>query len=138
MAFALQESPHNAATNAERRRFGLMVGSVLALIGGWRLFRQHESFTLSLIVIGSVLVVLGIAVPRALAGVQRVWMRVGEALGLVMTGVILLAGFLFVVTPIGLLRKAAGADPLRRKRRRAESYWEEYPVRQRDHYEKMF
>ncbi len=67
-------------------------------------------------------------------------MALAEALSRVMTGVILAIVYFGVVTPIGLIRKAFGGDPLRRRVAASGSYWFPYSDRQRDprHYEKMF
>ena len=67
-------------------------------------------------------------------------MGLAEALSFAMTHIILAVVFFGIVTPIGLLRKALGGDPLRRRAAAADSYWWPYSDRPRDpkHYEKMF
>jgi ABC-type uncharacterized transport system permease subunit len=67
-------------------------------------------------------------------------MGLAEGLSYVMTRVILALVFFFVVTPIGLVRKMVGGDPLNRRAARTESYWKPYLARQTDprHYEKMY
>ena len=84
--------------------------------------------------------VLGVLFPGVLRYPYRLWMKLAEGISYVMTRVTLAIVFFAVVTPIGLLRKAAGGDPLRRRARPADSYWWPYSARQRDprHYEKMF
>ena len=48
--------------------------------------------------------------------------------------------FFGVLTPIGLIKRAIGWDPLHRRAERSNSYWRPYSKRQLDprHYEKMF
>jgi hypothetical protein len=57
-----------------------------------------------------------------------------------MTRVILAIVFFLVLTPIGLIKRAMGWDPLHRRAVPGESYWRPYSERQHDprHYEKMY
>lgn len=73
---------------------------------------------------GVVLVVAGLTVPQRLATVYRVWMAVALAMGYVMTRVLLTVVFLAVVTPIGIVRRLLGHDPMhRRPDPKAGTYW---------------
>jgi hypothetical protein len=83
---------------------------------------------------------LGALRPRLLVVPNRLWMGVAEAMGFVMTRVILGLVFFLIVTPIGLLRRLTGGDPLGRRSRSAESYWKPYTERRHSpkHYEKMY
>lgn len=124
----------------EGRSFGLGVGTVLALLGAWWLYRgKFPAVAPWALGAGLVLVVLGLAAPTLLAAPARAWLLVGEALSFVMTRAILAIVFYLVLTPLGLLRRLLGGDPLGRKLRGA-TYWRPYPSRQRDprHYEKMY
>jgi hypothetical protein len=128
-------------TLRQEREFGLLVGAITSAISGWWLYRGKFGVAARpLLLVGLSLVVLGLLFPGALRYPYRAWMRLAEGISFVMTRVILAIVFFGVVTPIGLLRKAMGGDPLRRRARPAESYWWPYSARQRDpkHYEKMF
>lgn len=95
----------------------------------------------SLVLVGSLLVMLAFAFPSALIYPCRAWMALAEGLSFVSTRVILGAVFFLGVTPIGGIMRTFGWDPLMRRRRApGESYWEPYPMRQHDstHVEKMF
>jgi hypothetical protein len=67
-------------------------------------------------------------------------MFLAEILGFVSTRIILAFVFFFVVTPIGVVKRIFGWDPLGRRSGPAESYWRPYSERQHNprHYEKMF
>jgi hypothetical protein len=129
-------SPHR-----REREFGLLVGGVLCLLGSWWLYRGRAgAFAGVLLAAGALLVLLGALLPAVLGIPYRGWMKLAEALSVVMTNLILAIVYYGIVTPLGLLRKALGGDPLRRRSRPAESYWCPYSDRQRDprHYEKMY
>lgn len=93
-----------------------------------------------LLAVGAALVLSGLIIPRALVWPNRLWMGLAEALSFVMTRVILAIVFFALVTPIGLLRRLVGGDPLSRRAGKSDSYWKPYQARQRDtqHYEKMY
>jgi multisubunit Na+/H+ antiporter MnhG subunit len=123
------------------RDFGLLVGGVLLALGGWWLYRgRFHTLAIALIVLGATLVLLGAVYPKLLVVPNRLWMGMAGAMGFVMTRVILAVVFFLLVTPIGLLRRAFGGDPLSRRAARTESYWKPYSERRNDvkHYEKMY
>ncbi len=123
------------------REFGLIVGGVLVLLSTWWLYRGKFA-TLSPITLplGGLLIVLALVFPRALVLPNRAWMAFAEALSFVTTRVILAVVFFGIVTPIGVIKRMFGWDPLHRRADRSGSYWRPYTERQKDprHYEKMF
>jgi hypothetical protein len=137
----LMASSSARRTYRAEREFGLVVGGVFLILGGWWTYRDKlEWLTPALLGVGAALVLIGSAYPRALGFPFRAWMKLAEALAFVMTRVILGLVFFLVVTPIGIVKRLTGWDPLRRRAPVAESYWKPYAERQRDkrHYEKMF
>jgi hypothetical protein len=125
----------------QEREFGLVVGAVLCAFGSWWFYRgKFGAAVPAVLSIGAALILLGAFLPSALRYPYRAWMGLAEALAFVATRIILALVFFAVVTPIGILRKALGGDPLRRRARAASSYWWPYSPRQSDpkHYEKMF
>lgn len=128
--------PHRA-----EREFGLLVGGILALLGAWWTYRGRFGNVATLfLALGGLLVALGASKPAWLELPRRLWMRLAEGIGGVMTIVILSLVFFLVVTPIGLWKRAFGWDPLGRRAARQESHWRTYSPRLGDprHFEKMF
>ena len=118
-----------------------MVGGVFVLLGSWWLYRgKFPNAAHGVLPIGSLLVLLGLSWPRALVLPNRAWMLLAEGLSFVTTRIILAFVFFLVVTPIGLVKRLSGWDPLSRRGARSASYWKPYSERQRNprHYEKMF
>jgi hypothetical protein len=123
------------------REFGLIVGGVFVLLGTWWIYREKFPVAAKISLgLGAVLVLLGLILPRALVYPNRAWMKLAEAMAFVMTRVILGVVFFLIVTPIGLVKRMMGWDPLHRRAGSSESYWRPYSERQRDrlHYEKMY
>ena len=123
------------------REFGLIVGGVFVLLGGWWLYRgKFITVAYVTLPLGTLLILLGWLWPRALVLPNRAWMLLAEGLSFVTTRIILGLVFFLVITPIGVVKRLSGWDPLSRRGARSASYWKPYPDRQRDprHYEKMF
>jgi multisubunit Na+/H+ antiporter MnhG subunit len=121
------------------RSFGLSVGAVLCAISlalVWR-GRVHRAEVLG--TIGGLLVILGVLRPALLGWPSAWWWRFSRALGRVNARVLLTLLFVVVLTPVGLIWRLMGRDPLAR-RRGGSSGWSLYPVRYRDrqHYLRMF
>jgi hypothetical protein len=105
---------HIEVTKKTLRQFGLMVGGVFLLIGLWPFVWRQESVRLWAVVPGSLLAVAGLVVPTVLKQVYQGWMWVGHIMGWVNTRIILGVLFYGVVTPMGMVMKLTGRDPMRR------------------------
>jgi Saxitoxin biosynthesis operon protein SxtJ len=93
---------------------GLIVGDRLGLTGARN----------GLWVAGAVLTVVYVAVPRLRRPLYVGMSRAVYPIGWLMSHVILLAVFLFVVTPVALLLRVLGHDPMQRRfDSSAQSYW---------------
>jgi len=123
------------------REFGLVVGGVFVLLGLWWLYRgKFANATYVVVPAGALLLLFGLLWPRMLVWPNRAWMLLAEGLSFVTTRLILGLVFFLVVTPIGVVKRLTGWDPLGRRGARSDSYWKPYSERQRNprHYEKMF
>jgi len=114
-------------TGTAIRSFGRII--VLALIAiavfqswtiGWGITRS-----IVLIVTAGILVcALAYLLPGTLRPVYLVWMSIALVLGHLMTRVLLTLVFFLVVTPIGVIMRSIGKDPLKRTPDRSlGTYW---------------
>src|SRR5882724_2333851 len=123
------------------REFGLVVGGVLLLLSSWWIYRgKFHSLSQVTLPVGALLLILGIIFPRALVYPNRAWMALAEVLSFISTRIILAFVYFAILTPIGVVKRLFGWDPLNRRAAGSETYWRPYSERQRDrrHYEKMF
>jgi Saxitoxin biosynthesis operon protein SxtJ len=110
-------------TRRQLRDFGLLVGGIFGLIGLWPLVWRQQSPRWWAIALLVGLALPGLIAPMILAPAYRAWMKLAEVLAWVNTRILL--GFVFygVVTPIGLLMRLRGRDPMRRQfDRQGQSY----------------
>ncbi len=124
------------------RQFGTVVGGIFLLIGLFTTWRGSwpPPVSTAVGVVGLTLVVLGLVAPGALVQPRRGWMALAEALGYVSTRVILGIVFFLILTPIGLVMRRAGWDPLASRRRPGQTAWVPYSPRAANvrHFEQMF
>ncbi len=119
----IEEIKNIKSGKRELRKFGIVVGIVLGLLGVLFLWRGKDTYSYFLI-LSAAFLILGLAVPILLKPIHKVWMTLAELLGWLMTRVILSVLFYLVVTPIGLLARLSGKDFLDSKfDRNANSYW---------------
>jgi hypothetical protein len=123
------------------REFGLVVGGVLLLLSAWWIYRgKFPVGSKCFAAIGALLVLLGLVLPKALVWPNKAWMGLAEVLSFISTRIILGVVFFGIVTPIGVIKRLMGWDPLNRRAAASDSYWQPYSERQRNarHYEKMY
>jgi O-antigen/teichoic acid export membrane protein len=121
------------------KEFGLIVGSVFGLLGLWWIYRgKFLNLAYIFTILAAAVIVFGIALPRVLIIPRKGWMKLAEALSYVSSRVILALVFFLVLTPIGLVKRAMGWDPLYRRASSRGSFWHPYPPRGPRHYEKMY
>jgi len=108
---------------AELRKFGLSTGIAFVVIFGLLLpwlfeFKiPHWPFVLGVILVGS-----GLAAPTLLKPVHRVWMWLAMKIGAFNSRVLLGLVFYVAITPVGLVRRLIGADPLGLRASTASTY----------------
>jgi hypothetical protein len=119
--------------------FGRSVGGVLLLIAGVLAWRGRIVTAEVVGTIGAVLVFLALVRPALLTRPRAIWMRGALALGYVNARIILTVLFLLVLTPMGLIWRLIGRDPLAHRRQRWPG-WVPHPARYRkvDHYRRMY
>jgi hypothetical protein len=125
--------------NFKERSFGVSVGGVLLLVAGFLWWRGRITNAEILAGIGVVLVVLGLTAPRLLKYPSAVWWKFAMVLGYINARVILTIAFLLVLTPMSMIWRLIGRDPLAIKKQHWPG-WSPYPARYRDtdHFTRMY
>lgn len=129
-----------APTPADLRKFALVFGGALAILGSLAWYRD-SAVAPYLLVPAALVVLLGLLAPKLLRGLFYAWMAIGLVLGTVVTAIILSLVFFLTLTPIALVMRLLGKDPLnRRLEPEAQSYWipKQYEPRHRDRFRKYF
>ncbi len=118
-------------TNQERkeiRGIGLAFAIIAAGLGFWQLYRDNQAAGLILVLIALTLASTGALAPGVLRPFARGWIFVAGKLAWVNTRLLLGLFFFLVMTPLGLVFRLFGRDPLQRRYDpSAPSYWEPRP-----------
>lgn len=108
---------------SSNRSFGIVFAVVFAIIALFPLLFGGALRWWS-VVIALAFLALALLAPATLAPLNRIWMRFGLLLHKIVSPIVLGIMFFLVVTPIGLLMRATGKDPLRlRPDKSARTYW---------------
>jgi hypothetical protein len=121
------------------RSFGLSVGAVLIGIAAVLLWRERAGAAEIVGIAGAVLMAFGRFAPAALKWPSALWWRFAMALGYINARIILTLVFVVLLTPIGLIWRLIGRDPMARGRTQWPG-WVPHPGRYRsaDHYTRMY
>jgi hypothetical protein len=114
---------HDAALRpGSDRNFGFVFAAVFGLIGLFPLLGGTSPLLWALVVSAAF---LGVALvrPVLLAPLNLVWFRFGMLLHKIVSPVVMAFLFFVTITPLALLMRALGKDPLRLRRSEAASYW---------------
>lgn len=120
---------HTAPSVASAQKFGALMAFALAVLAGVAHYRAHAATRNIGLVLMFVLGGLALVQPAVLMPVERLWMRLGEAMGKVMQPLVLGGIYFLLITPVAVLGRLFGRDPLRMRRTTQPSYWIEREVK---------
>jgi len=105
------------------RGFGFTFAIVLSLFGLWPLV-HHRPMRLWALVVAALFLIVTLVKASALGPLNRIWIRFGALLNRIMSPIISGLVFYLAVTPIALILRWSGKDPLRLKLEpKSHSYW---------------
>ncbi|MCU0724689.1 MAG: SxtJ family membrane protein [Planctomycetes bacterium] len=108
------------------RVFAIACAVFGGLLGVWLQWRHGASLATAGIAwtIGGAACLLGLSYPPAIRPLYVVLSAIALPIGLVLSTIILFVLYYFILTPIGLVMRLAGRDPMKRKfDPAAKSYW---------------
>ena len=104
------------------RSFGLVFAAFFAVMAVLRIWAGREWVWWAAAAV--LMIVLALTVPAVLAPFNRLWYRFGLLLSRIFQPIVLGLLFFVTVTPIALIMRFTGKDPLRlRFRKDLDSYW---------------
>ena len=104
------------------RGFGLLFFFVFLLISLWPLL-DGSSLRIWSLIISLIFLILGLLNSKILGPFKKLWIKLGDLLGRVISPLVLAIVFFVVVTPIGLFMKLIRKDLLNIKFLNKKSYW---------------
>ena len=108
----------------ELRQFAMIWIGFFGLIGVYALWRHDSQRAAVVFWAVAVAGLAGVALPSLFRPVYLAWMALAFPIGWTVSHLLLVIVYYVVLTPIGLLMKLVGFDPLERRfDRSADSYW---------------
>jgi len=109
--------------SSSNRSFGVVFAAVFLIVTVWPVFRG-ESPRWWALGVSIVFALIALLRPALLGGLNRLWTKFGLLLGAIVSPIALGVLFYGILTPLGILSRMRGNDPLRLKRDpSAQSYW---------------
>ena len=122
MAHESLQRPEQAHGSSDRA-LGLVFAVVFLAIGLYPWF-FNGALRLWALVVGGAFAAMALLLPSLLAPLNRAWTRLGMLLHKVMSPIVLGVMFFLVITPMGVVMRWLGKDPLRLHfDRELPSYW---------------
>ncbi len=104
------------ADKNELRRFGIVVGLIIAILFGLVLpYLLNLSYVTWPWIVGAALLLPGVLFPNLLTPVYKAWMLLGVLLNRIVSPVVLGVLFFGVFLPYGVVMRLMGKDPLHLK-----------------------
>ena len=107
---------------SSNQSFGFVFSFIFLIIALWPLLHM-ESIRHWSIAISIIFFILGVLNSKILTPFNRLWFKFGILLGSIISRIIMLIIFFFVVTPIGLFMRIIGKDLLYLKKNNKKTYW---------------
>ena len=112
-------------SNKQLRQFALLLALVLAGVAGWLAWKSHPvAWAVGVGAAAVVSGVIGVFRPGLMRVVYVVWMAAVFPIGWLVSHLLLAAIYYLVITPIGVMMRVFGYDPMQRRLdRQAKTYW---------------
>ena len=116
MKFSEVELPPN-------RKFGFFFTFVFAVIGAYFFYSEIMTWAYAFIIAAMTFLVVTLEKSDALLSLNKLWMRFGLLLGMIVSPIVLGIIFFVLFTPIAIFMRLIGRDELRLKFSRRSSHW---------------
>lgn len=136
----IEEIKNIKGDKSDWKKFGMMMGIILAVIGFYLLWKKNN-YAQYVFILAAAFSILGLVIPLALKPVYKAWMALSVIMGFIMTKVIMVIIFYLIVTPIGLVASLTGKKFLDMTiDKKAKSYWiaRETLRKEKSDYERQF
>lgn len=107
----------------QQRTFGLVMSGLLTAVGVWLFLWQHD-FSILFFLLAGILLLITLGAPHLLGYPARLWGVLGQKLEMMNNYLVLGLLFFLLLTPIALIARRVGYDPLKLSQKPGKSYWQ--------------
>ena len=105
------------------KSFGLLFFIVFLIIGLWPL-KNGDSLNIYFIAISITFLILGLINSKLLSPLNKIWIKLGEILGIIISPIVMFLVYFIVLTPVSLIVRLFGKDLLGLKFfKKNDTYW---------------
>jgi len=105
------------------RKFGYFFTLIFTLFGVYFFAVESTIWSYLFLVASFLFLVATLVNPEVLLPLNKLWMRLGFAIGMIVSPIVLGAIFFGIFTPLSLLMRVCGRDELRLKVKARKTHW---------------
>ena len=105
------------------KKFGFFFTFVFSLTASYFYYTKNIDWTYAFVLVSLIFLLITIIKSDALLPLNKLWMRFGLLLGIIVSPIVLGVIFFGLFTPIAMLMRLTGRDELRIKFTHKSSYW---------------
>ena len=110
-------------SQSSNKSFGLLFFAVFLILGLWPL-KNGENLNLYFIGASVGFLILGLLNSKLLSPLNKLWIKLGEILGIIIAPIIMALVFFVILTPVSFIVRVLGKDLLGLKfLKNKETYW---------------
>ena len=105
------------------KSFGLLFFLVFLIIGLWPL-KNGDNLNVYFVAISGIFLILGLINSKLLSPLNKIWIKLGEVLGIIIAPIVMFLVYFVVLTPVSLIVRLFGKDLLGLMfLKKKDSYW---------------
>ena len=106
------------------RKFGFLFALIFGGLSVYAYYRSwHQTAVVASSVMGGMVLLLALYSPQALAPFNKAWFWLGQAMGRIVSPIVLGIIFFLLITPTAIAARLLGRDELRMKKHNVDSFW---------------
>ena len=110
-------------SQSSNKSFGLLFFAVFLILGLWPL-KNGENLNLYFIAASVGFLILGLLNSKLLSPLNKLWIKLGEILGIIIAPIIIALVYFVILTPVSFIVRVLGKDLLGLKfLKNKETYW---------------
>jgi len=110
-------------SQSSNRSFGILFFIVFLIFGVWPL-KNGENLNYYFIIFSGIFLLLGLLNSKLLLPLNKIWIKFGEILGIIIAPIIMALVYFVILTPVSLVVRVFGKDLLGLKfTNKQQTYW---------------
>ena len=117
------DSLHGSTLPSERT-FGFVFTGIFLIVAGYLWLYEGKPVAIqAFLVLAAAFLAFTLFMPIALRPLNKAWYKLGLLMGRVVSPIVLGILFFILITPIAIVMRLAGRDPLRLRKQDVQSHW---------------